>query len=80
MLNYISAELYKLRRKKSLYTGMVVLLALEGLLFVPIFWVDDIPLAGELVVFLNGALPFGLFLAPAFAVLDFDNQYGYASL
>lgn len=80
MLNYISAELYKLRRKKSLFIGMAALLALESLLFAPHLWVDDIPLADTLVVFLNIVLPFGLFLAPVFAVLAFDNQYGHATL
>lgn len=80
MLNYISAELYKLRRKKSLYIGMAVLLALESLLFVPAFWIDDIPLMDTLVVFLDSVLPVGLFLAPVFAVLAFDNQYGHATL
>lgn len=80
MLNYISAELYKLRHKKSLFIGMAALLVLEGLLFVPAFWIDELPLADALVAFLDGALPFGLFLAPVFAVLAFDNQYGHATL
>lgn len=80
MLNYISAELYKLRHKKSLFIGMAALLVLEGLLFVPAFWIDELPLADALMVFLNSALPFGLFLAPVFAVLAFDNQHGQATL
>lgn len=80
MLNYIFAELYKLRYKKSLFIGMAALLVLESLLFVPTLWIDELPLADTLVVFLDSALPFGLFLAPVFAVLAFDNQYGHATL
>lgn len=80
MLNYISAELYKLRHKKSLLIGITVLLALESLLFVPAFWVNEQPLKDELLSFLDALLPCGLFLAPVFAALSFDNQYGHATL
>lgn len=80
MLNYISAELYKLRRKKSLYIGLAVLLALESLFFAPSFWVDEIREKEVLLSFLDALLPAGLFLAPVFAALAFDNQYGYTSL
>lgn len=80
MLNYISAELYKLRYKKSLFIGIVVLLALESLFFVPAFWIADQPLKDELLGFLDALLPMGFFLSPVFAVLVFDNQHGYATL
>ena len=45
MLNYLSAELYKLRRKKSLYIGIAALLVLESLLFTPSLWIDEMPRA-----------------------------------
>ncbi len=80
MLNYLSAELYKLRRKKSLYIGIAALLVLESLLFTPSLWIDEMPLAEILMGFFTTALPCGLFLAPVFAVLAFDNQHGYATL
>lgn len=80
MLNYISAELYKLRRKKGFFVGMAALLALESLLFVPAFWVADLPKRDVLLNFLDALLPMGLFLSPVFAVLAFDNQHGYATL
>lgn len=80
MLNYIFAELYKLRRKKSLFIGMAVLLALESLAFTPAFWLDDTPMADVLLVFLDSLLPLGVFLAPVFAVLAFDNQDGHGTL
>lgn len=80
MLNYISAELYKLRYKKSLFIGIVALLALESLLFVPALWIADQPLKDELLSFLDALLPMGFFLSPVFAVLVFDNQHGCATL
>lgn len=80
MLNYISAELYKLRHKKGFFVGMVVLLVLESLLFVPAFWVADLPKRDVLLSFLDALLPMGFFLSPVFAVLVFDNQHGYATL
>ena len=80
MLNYLSAELYKLRHKKSLYISVAALLALESLLFVPNFWVDEEPLRGVLLGFLDALLPMGFFLAPVFAVLSFDNQHGHETL
>lgn len=80
MLNYISAELYKMGRKKSLFLGVAALLALESLLFVPSLWIDEQPLKDQLLSFLDALLPMGFFLAPVFAVLVFDNQHGYATL
>lgn len=80
MLNYISAELYKLRYKKSLFIGIVALLVLESQFFVPAFWIADQPLKDELLSFLDALLPLGFFLAPVFAVLVFDNQYGHETL
>lgn len=80
MLNYISAELYKMGRKKSLFLGVAALLALESLLFVPSLWIDEQPMKDQLLSFLDALLPMGFFLAPVFAVLVFDNQHGYATL
>lgn len=80
MLNYISAELYKLRRKKGFLIGMAALLVLESLLFGPTFWVNAQLEKEVLLSFLDALLPMGLFLAPVLAVLAFDNQHGYATL
>lgn len=80
MLNYISAELYKMGRKKSLFLGVAALLALESLLFVPSLWIDEQPMKDQLLSFLDALLPMGFFLAPVFAVLVFDNQHGNATL
>lgn len=80
MLNYISAELYKLRYKKSLFIGIVVLLVLESQFFVPALWIDEQPMKDQLLSFLDALLPMGFFLSPVFAVLSFDNQHGYATL
>lgn len=80
MLNYLSAELYKLWHKKSLFLGMAALLALESLLFVPSFWIDEQPMKDQLLSFFDALLPMGFFLSPVFAVLAFDNQRGYATL
>ena len=80
MLNYLSAELYKLRHKKSLFIGMAVLLGLESLLFTPNLWMEDTPTADALALFLDTLLPLGLFLAPVFAVLVFDDQYGQGTM
>lgn len=80
MLNYISAELYKLRHKKSLWVGMLLLLALESWLFLPAFWVEDVPVEEAMLAFLMAVLPFGLFLAPAFAAVVFDDQHGRSTL
>lgn len=80
MLNYISAELYKLRHKKGLFVGMLLLLILECWLFVPSLWVEDVPVEEAMLAFLMAVLPFGLFLAPAFAALIFDDQHGRGTL
>lgn len=80
MLNYISAEMYKLCHKKSLLVGMLLLLFLESWLFIPSFWVEASPWEEAMLAFLIAVLPFGLFLAPAFAALIFDDQYGRGTL
>ena len=80
MLNYISAELYKLRHKKGLWAGMLLLLILEGWLFVPTLWVEDVPVEEAMLAFLMAVLPFGLFLTPAFAAAVFDDQHGRGTL
>lgn len=80
MLNYLSAELYKLRYKKSLFIGIIALLVLESLLFMPAFWIDEQPEKDVLLSFLDALLPMGFFLAPVFAVLSFDNQHGHGTL
>ncbi|MCI9263864.1 MAG: ABC transporter permease subunit [Oscillospiraceae bacterium] len=75
MLNYISAEWYKLRRTKGIFVAFGVLLLLIAVLFIPSAWVMIPSLevyAGTYIV----ALLLGFFLAPIFAVRAFDDQYG----
>ena len=80
MLNYLSAELYKLCRHKSLYIGMGVLLALECLFFALLVQ-EDIAFQRELLeAFFDAALFVGLFIAPIFAVVTFDDQYRNGTL
>lgn len=81
MLNYIGAELYKLRHKKSLFIGMGILLLLESTLLLPGFWrtLDEDQL-GILLSFLAVLQPIGLFLAPIFASYAFDDQHGHGTL
>ncbi len=85
MLNYISAEFYKLRHRKGLWIGMVLLLFLECFVLFPGFALE-VGGAGELriqevyIAFLVAVVPVGLFLAPIFAVLTFDDQYGHGTL
>ena len=75
MLNYLSGELYKLRRHKTIYIGIAVLLALECLFFALLVQ-EDILFQRELLeAFFEAALFVGLFIAPIFAVVTFDDQY-----
>lgn len=82
MLNYLSGELYKMCRHKSLYIGVGLLLILECMVFSPQAWVqEDMAFRQEiLLAFFNIALFIGLFIAPVFAVLAFDNQHGNATM
>lgn len=81
MLNYVAAELYKLRFKRSLFAGMALLLLLESLIVSPMFWVDE---AGSLLdvylAFLEVFLFLGAFIAPVFAIAVFDDQHGRGTL
>ena len=79
MLNYISAEWYKLRHTKGIFLSFGVLLVLVTLLFVPAFWVQAPTFeayAGGYIV----TLVLGFFLAPIFAVRAFDDQYGRGTM
>lgn len=81
MLNYVAAEFYKLRFKKSLFVGTALLLLLESLIVSPAFWVDE---AGRLLDaylgFLEIVLFLGVFIAPIFAIAVFDDQHGKGTL
>jgi len=81
MLNYVSAELYKLRHKKSLFVVVGFILLLESTLLLPGYWKalrgDQV---GVLLGFLVLMMPIGLFLAPIFAAVTFDDQYGHGTL
>jgi len=79
MLNYISAELYKLRQHKGLWIAVAVLLILETWMIHPAFWV--IGLSREtMYAILTFCLFLGLFFAPIFAADTFDDQHGHATL
>lgn len=81
MLNYISAELYKLRRHKGLWIAVGVLLGLETWMLCPSFWVFSGWIEREaMYVVLGICLFLGLFLAPIFAAAAFDDQHGRATL
>ncbi len=83
MLNYIAAELYKLRHKKLLFFGMALLLALESLACLPGLWISEQERGvwlSAILLFLSAVLPLGLFVAPIFAALAFDGQHQNATL
>lgn len=84
MLNYLSAELYKLRFHVGLYLGIGLLLLLEFLVFLPGVMIrevgrDYIPW-DILLGFMVSAMTVGIFIAPVFATMVFDNQYGNGTL
>ena len=79
MLNYISAEWYKLCRTKGLFIAFGILLVLVTLLFFPSFWYQ-MPTFGVYATAYLAFLPAGFFLAPIFAVKAFDDQYGRGTL
>lgn len=79
MLNYISAEWYKLRRTKGIFLAFGTLLCMIALMFWPAIWSQEPSFAiyaGAYVV----ALLLGFFLAPIFAVKAFDDQYGRGTM
>ena len=76
MLNYVSAELYKLSRKKGLWLGLGLFLLLESALFLPdvlFFGTVDNEIDAYYCFFVS-ALCVGLFVPPAFAVQVYDGQ------
>lgn len=81
MLNYISAELYKLRHKKSIFITVGLILVLESTLLLPGYWKalrgDQV---GILLGFMVLMMPIGLLLAPVFAAVTFDDQHGHSTL
>ena len=79
MLNYISAEWYKLRRTRGIFIAFAVLLALMAAVFIPSAWYDE-PTFGVYAMAYLAALLLGFFLAPVFAVRAFDDQYGRGTL
>lgn len=79
MLNYISAEWYKLCRRKGIFIAFAVLLLLETSLFLPRVW-DVEPTLEVCFAILSVTLPLGFFLAPIFAVRVFDDQYGRGTM
>lgn len=79
MLNYISAEWYKLRRTKGIFIAFGLLLALILVLFLPKFWALE-PSFGIYAVAYVAFLPVGFFLAPIFAARAFDDQYSRGTL
>jgi len=81
MLNYVNAELYKLRHKRGLLIGTGALMILESTLLLPGLWKElDGAQVEVLLGFLVVLFPVGLFAAPIFAAAVFDDQYGHATL
>lgn len=79
MLNYISAEWYKLRRTKGIFVAFGVLLVLIGLLFFPAAVAPEPTFPVYTGTYILGLL-LGFFLAPIFAVRAFDDQYGRGTM
>lgn len=79
MLNYISAEWYKLCRTKGIFLAFVFLLFMIGLIFFPTFW-HAIPTIPMYIAAYLAFLILGFFLAPIFAIRAFDDQYGRGTL
>lgn len=79
MLNYISAEWYKIRRTRGVFIAFGVLLVLISLLFIPSAWTQkptfELYTGGYVM-----ALLVGFFLAPIFAARAFDDQYGRGTM
>lgn len=79
MLNYLSAEWYKLRRTKGIFLAFGLLLAMIVSIFVPVFWYEE-PTTKVYAAAYQAFLFLGFFLAPIFAVRAFDDQYGRGTL
>lgn len=79
MLNYISAEWYKLRRTRGIFIAFGLLLCLVTLLFWPAFWYEEPTFYAYTAAYMVGLL-LGFFLAPVFAIKAFDDQYGRGTM
>lgn len=79
MLNYLSAEWYKLRCTKGIFAAFALLLVLIALLFWPAFWISEPSFSMYTGAYILGLL-LGFFLAPIFAVKAFDDQYGRGTM
>ena len=79
MLNYISAEWYKLRHTKGIFIAFGVLLVLISFFFIPALWIQR-PTFGVYAGAYIVTLVLGFFLAPVFAVRAFDDQYGRGTM
>lgn len=79
MLNYISAEWYKLRHTKGIFIAFGILLALILVLFLPKFWAVELGFGVYALAYI-AFLPLGFFLAPIFAAKVFDDQYGRGTM
>lgn len=79
MLNYLSAEWYKLRRTRGIFIAFGLLLGLIALLFWPAFWVQEPTFSVYTGAYILGLL-LGFFLAPIFAIKAFDDQYGRGTM
>lgn len=79
MLNYISAEWYKLRHTKGIFIALAFLLGLISLLFWPAYWYQGPTFSAYTAAYYVGLI-LGFFLAPIFAIKAFDDQYGRGTM
>ena len=77
MLNYIRAELWKLRRRKYLWVLLAVMLGLEGLFAVMSAWHRDF---SDLVELGAATMLLGLYLSIFLADMVFSDQYKIGTL
>lgn len=77
MLNYIRAELWKLRRRKYLWVLLAVMLGLEGLFALLSSWHRQF---SEMVELGTATMPLGLYLSIFLADMVFSDQYKIGAL
>lgn len=81
MLNYIKAELYKVRRRPAVWAGLPVLLLLEGIFLVLVRLSASQEMTfGDMAYLLESMLLFGFVLLLSPANVVFSEQYKHRTL